>query len=91
VLLHVKRTGVEESSDGTHSGDGQSHQLTKNVCDNTQEDDGDENRLRLEVEDFLQNGAENSKTNTKEESTKRPFALSVTSICLIRAVTHTKG
>jgi len=83
VLLHVERTRVEESSYGTHPRDGQSHQLTKDVCDNTQEDDGDENRLRLEVEDFLQNGAENSKTNTEEESTKRPFAVLVTTACLL--------
>ena len=53
VLLHVEGTRVEESADGTDARDGESHQLAEDVCNDTQENNGDENGLRLEVEDFL--------------------------------------
>jgi hypothetical protein len=53
MLFQVEWAWIEKSSDRALSRDYQSHELSKNIGDDSQKDDRDINRLRFEVEDFL--------------------------------------
>ena len=57
MLLLVERAGVEETEE-TPARDDEGHEFAEDVGDHAQEDDGDEDGLGLEVEDFLEDGAE---------------------------------
>lgn len=64
VFLLVERSRVEESTYGTPSRDEESHGFTDGISQDGQEHDGDVDDLGLEVEDFLQDGAEGRETKT---------------------------
>lgn len=58
VLFHVERVWIQVTSDHTLAREDLRHGFTKYICDNAQEDVGDIDRLRLEVENFLENRCE---------------------------------
>lgn len=64
MLLLVPWAWVEESTNSTPSRDEKSHTLSKRMSEDGQEHHGDENDLRLEVENFLQDGTEGRKTES---------------------------
>ena len=62
MFFEVERTRVEIFEE-TNSWNSESHQFTQYISDNGQEGDRDVDDLGLEVEDLLQDGAEDGKTN----------------------------
>ena len=62
MLLLVERAGVEETADDAPARNAESHCFPKDIADDRQEDDRDENDLRFEVVDFLQNGCKDGES-----------------------------
>lgn len=63
MLLEVERVGIEPFSNGSSSWNDKSKTLAENVGKDGQEDDGDVDCLRLEIEDFLEGGAEDGQSD----------------------------
>ena len=64
MLLRVERVWVEEASDEATSWYDKRQELAKHVCNDCEEDNRDEDDLRLEVLDLLKNRAKGSQTET---------------------------
>lgn len=79
VLLHVEGERVQEAANGALARDEVGHSLAENVAQHGQENDGDVDGLRLEVENFLEHGTEAGQAKTcKNQSETEVLARSCT-------------
>jgi hypothetical protein len=64
MLLHVERSGIEESSDSIRSRYQNRHGFSQDIRYDCQEDYRDIDRLGFEVENLLKDSTEDGETNT---------------------------